>query len=187
MTGHSAQKTEELLITYARHLHTMATSEPVWMKAARAESANRFAAMGIPSPRLEAWKYTNLRELIEGAFVPVDSTPVASDVVAQIVSEFGLPKQEGRPSPVEVVIHNGQVAEIAGADVSGVKVVSLAHMLEEQPERLQEWLFALAKPTENGNETLVSLNNTLFTDGVFVEFLPNAVVEQPVHLVFCGA
>lgn len=186
MTGYSAQKTEELLRAHTANLHCGFGGEPSWLTGMRAESAKHFAAVGIPTPRNEAWKYTHLRELIDGAFAPIDDASLDAGSGQEILAKFGLLTGEHEPRPIEIVVKNGQPLPFVGQDVTGLRILTLSRLAEEQPERLSTLLFSMAKPTGDAAGSLQSLNNALFTDGLFVELLPHSLVERPIHLVFCG-
>jgi len=55
------------------------TSGAPWLDDLRREGLARYRDLGLPTPRSEAWKYTNLRRLERIGFAPspVESTPVA--------------------------------------------------------------------------------------------------------------
>ena len=45
---------------------------PDWMASLRVQAADRFTAAGLPTPRQEDWKYTNLKALGQVAFTAPD-------------------------------------------------------------------------------------------------------------------
>jgi len=42
-----------------------------WLAALRETGMERFKSLGLPTPRLEAWKYTRLRPLEDTRYQPV--------------------------------------------------------------------------------------------------------------------
>src|SRR5215217_6745849 len=60
---------------------------PAWLQRVRQEGLAHFARLGLPTTRDEAWKYTNLSPIADGAFAPVvtaGSTAELSSVVARL-------------------------------------------------------------------------------------------------------
>ena len=65
-----------------------------WLKARRDAGAERFNVLGLPTPKLEGWKYTRLRPLDDTCYTPISDTaeddaiadlPSIGDVAARIV------------------------------------------------------------------------------------------------------
>lgn len=48
-------------------------AEPTWIAARRQAGAARFEALGFPTRRDEAWKYTDVRAIARGDFALSDS------------------------------------------------------------------------------------------------------------------
>ena len=57
-----------------------------WLAHQRETGIERFRAKGVPTPRTEAWKYTNLRALERIAFQP----PAANEAVLAFLESRGF-------------------------------------------------------------------------------------------------
>src|SRR3989344_5825450 len=62
--------------TKETYLDAMGTAEkelanaPSWLRELRREAASRFAEVGFPTPRDEAWKYTDVTPIVQAGFKP---------------------------------------------------------------------------------------------------------------------
>lgn len=150
-----------------------------WLDALRAD-ARRLSAAGLPSTRVEAWKYTNLAPLAALAFPP----PAAQ------VSEDAAPGAdlfEAVEGPCAVFVNGRLSAHHPGPEAlpAGLRVTGLAHGLAQEPARLEELIGGAA--AQNGDvaaDPLATFNAAFAADGCIVETEPGAVVEQPLRLRF---
>ncbi|HYZ31446.1 MAG TPA: Fe-S cluster assembly protein SufD [Crenalkalicoccus sp.] len=121
-----------------------------WLAALREAAAAAFRAQGLPTRRVEAWKYTDLRPVTEAAFD--EPLTMLDDTVA-------LPPAHGA---ARAVLVDGRMrTELSALGGIGYPVADLAenlHMLEGR-------IGTLARPEEL---PLVALNTMLFEDGVVV-------------------
>ena len=51
-----------------------------WLKARREAGAERFGKLGLPTQKLESWKYTRLRPLDDTAYTPIADAADATEV-----------------------------------------------------------------------------------------------------------
>jgi len=63
----------------------------------------------------------------------------------------------------------------------GVRIASLAEVLRQEPGVLEKHLAQFAHYQD---DAFVALNTAFFVDGAFVDVPKNAVVDEPIHLVF---
>ena len=54
------------------------SDEPTWVTARRQAGAARFEALGFPTKRDEAWKYTDVRRIAEGEFALTDDAELSA-------------------------------------------------------------------------------------------------------------
>ena len=121
-----------------------------WAAALRDSAAEAFRASGLPTRKLEAWRYTDLRAVAEAGF---DEALTALDDAA------GLPPMHGRARAV--FVDGRSRADLSSLDGVGFAAQSLAANLRETEGRLG----ALARPEE---QPLAALNTMLFEDGLVV-------------------
>jgi Fe-S cluster assembly protein SufD len=139
---------------------------------ARARAHARLQELGLPSTKVEAWKYTNLQALAKLELVPAEGLPAIDlDRLDQLLPA-GLPA-------FRIVLGNGRwrgdLARLDGL-ASGVEVLPLA---EAPPELVAESLRRAAGDLSAVN----ALNAAYAHDGVIIRFAPGTRLDQPVHIV----
>ncbi len=151
--------------------------EPLWLQQLRRKAARRFAELGIPTVRDEEWKYTNVSSLTDIPFAPVsaDSHRLPAEQLDQIA--FADLKC-ARP-----VLINGYYSEKLSSTGApdGVRLESLAKVLEKEPETVQAYLGRYAGFEEHAFN---ALNTALMRDGAFVYVPKGKIVKEPIHLLF---
>ena len=140
-----------------------------------------FSSGGLPSPKLEDWKYTNLRPLQKLDFAPAPAS--AEDVAVDRIPSL-MPSGE---TTHRLVFVNGRLRRDLshlGALPEGAVIGSLNEMLESDPGRLEAHLGAV-----NGLEQrpMVALNTALMQDGFVLQLEAGTAIEEPIDLVFIGA
>lgn len=143
----------------------------------RAIAFDRFAAGGLPHPRVEAWKYTDLRRLMADA-KPLACIPGA-DARARANEAGGLFAGLGFR---RLVIVDGtfvpELSDLAALE-AGLTIQTMASALAADDLVRAQRL----SPTADDGIAL-SLNTALAADGVVVEVAPGARIERPIHLAF---
>ena len=148
-----------------------------WLDERRARAIARFADAGFPSPRVEAFKYTNLAPLSRTVYRPA---PRRVNGVAP--GDFAHLLLAGTEEHRLVFVDGHYRADLSqpGAHASGIEVTSLAAALEADPGALKRY-FATA---EEASSALVDLNTALMTDGAVIRLAEGAQLEAPIHLLF---
>ncbi len=71
-------KDKSIAASYARQFAEVEGALPgrglAWLDALRANAIERFAELDFPTPKLESWKFTNLRPLTREVFAPSPAT-----------------------------------------------------------------------------------------------------------------
>ena len=150
-----------------------------WLDALRDEG-RRLSADGLPSTRLEAWKYTNLAPLAELEFpAPVPGAEVPSaDLAAGVF--------DGLEGPSLVFVNGRLSGRHSRFDSlpSGLGVHGLAQGLADDPAGIE----GLIGGSESLNGDLMAAFNAAFAaDGCIVETAPSAVIDEPIRLRFVAA
>jgi Fe-S cluster assembly protein SufD len=149
--------------------------------AVRAAAFNHFALAGLPHPRVEAWRYTDLRRLMRDA-KPLAAPPDA-EAKARAHDAGGVFAALGFR---RLVILNGSFAadmsDLAGLE-TGLTVRSMADALALDEPLLSQGL----GPTVPADDPALALNTALAGDGVVVTVSPGATIERPIHLVFVNS
>jgi Fe-S cluster assembly protein SufD len=151
---------------------------PSWLRELRRGGAARFAEVGFPTPRDEAWKYTDVTPIVQTGFKPA----------ADGVNGVGPARLEGfwfenLPSH-RLVFVNGHYSEklsTPGAWPKDVTVMSLAEALRDQTQMLEPYLGRCAPEKIHG---FAALNTALFTDGAYIHLGRGARLAKPIHLLY---
>ena len=147
---------------------------------ARAEAFKLFEATGLPSRRVEAFKYTDLRAVIEEAAPPADKP---SDADAQAAASAA-----GAFAGIEAArltfVNGHLIAALSDLDglPAGVSVTPMTEALAKGDKRLAE-LSPVAQMREN---PICQLNTAFLADGALISVEPGAKPDKPVHLRFVG-
>ncbi|MGD9535720.1 MAG: Fe-S cluster assembly protein SufD [Alphaproteobacteria bacterium] len=164
---------------YAAEAAAPLAAQPEWLARLRAE-ARALIAEGLPSPRVEEWKYTNLRPLAERRFAAVGETPPEAGRAALARAELGR-------SAHRLVFVNGRfdaaLSEI-GDLPPGVVIESLADALARDAGALEG---AIGRSAAVRRHPLAAYNTAFFTDGALIRLADGVALDEPVHLVFVGA
>jgi Fe-S cluster assembly protein SufD len=132
-------------------------------------------AHGVPTTRLERWKYTNLRALAARRFeAPAARVDVDLNVIASV------------PAP-RLVIANGRYAP-ALSDLhglpEGLRVRLLSEVLRDAPDEAATWL---ATDVSRPDAAFEQWNGALANEGFVLEVEAGVRVAVPLHLVVLGA
>jgi Fe-S cluster assembly protein SufD len=160
----------------ALHAQLAPGDEPAWLAALRREAKSAFADAGLPSTRLEEWRYTNPAALAKmrfelphrdasDAFTP-DSRQLELGPGARFVFVDGVfaPALSSAPA-------------LAG----GARVDSLRGLRRGDASSLEGRLGALLPPKQSA---FADLNTAFLDDGAVVRAPAGADVTDAVHLVF---
>jgi Fe-S cluster assembly protein SufD len=142
--------------------------------AQRAQSFEAFARAGLPNRHIEAWHYTDLRNLMRKA-LPLVAAP-SPDEIANLAAEAAR-----LPSPRLVLVDGVFAPELSTALPAGVNVVPLATALAQGDTTLID---SLAAAWAEADDAMVSLNAALMQDGLVIDVAPGAQVEAPLHIVY---
>ncbi|MFQ5467223.1 MAG: Fe-S cluster assembly protein SufD [Kiloniellaceae bacterium] len=154
-----------------------------WLRDLRAGAAAHFAETGLPSPRDEAWKYTNLRPLAALDFAAPDDPPAGATVAIDHLPSL-LPQSHGGH---RVVFVNGRFApDLSAVDnlPEGVEMASLAALLRARPESLAGQLGAIAN---GANGAMLALNTAMMGDGLVLRVKREHTVDLPIEVVYVTA
>jgi Fe-S cluster assembly protein SufD len=155
----------------------LASASPDWLAPIRRAAIERFAELGFPTRRNEAWKYTNVIQIAKAALNPEPAAraDVSREDIRTLLGAEGTGEwfvfQDGRFAP-----QLSSEAELP----EGVSVDSLAHAATAQPESIRP-LLDRADPLDR---PFAALNGAFQRDGAFVRIAANASPQQPIQLLF---
>ena len=142
------------------------------MQRLRQEGADRFAALGWPTTRLEEWKYTNLAPVAKIEWKTGSSTGfLGAEADATLT---GL-------AAVEMIFVNGQFVTMTGEAPQGITVRSLSSAGDSTV--VDEHLGRYAAMQSSA---MTALNSANVQDGAVIEVAPNTMFDGFIHLLFIG-
>lgn len=146
-----------------------------WLEAQRSAAREQCIGLELPTNKAEAWRYTNLKNLLEQDFTPAKA--VIPALQSDDLDKIFIPELVSR----RVVLINGRyVPELSalGDLPTGVHIGSLCTLLENDPDAVRSRLNQSAI-----HSPFIALNTAGFNDGVVVLFDRAAVLEQPIELI----
>ena len=149
------------------------------VRKVRDAAIGRFSALGLPSRRIEAWKYTDLRNALKEV-LPLrtnDKTPVTA---AEVTASLGL---LAAIDAHRMVFVNGAYRKDLtklGTE-NGIDVGSLAEALSSTEAG------ALLSAEGRDDDPVLALNAAYSADGAVVRIADKAKIDKPLVLVFVRA
>jgi len=175
MTQLLADKTSHLanFSLFARN----APSPLPWLDQLRRAAIARFDLVGFPSSKDEEWRFTNTTPIarIPFALARHDAPATPADL-----ADYSF----AAAAACEIVFVNGRFApHLSHLNhlPDSVTVTSLAAALQNTPSLVEEHL---ARHATIETDPFVALNTAFLADGAFVHIKRNAVLSQPIHLLF---
>ena len=148
-----------------------------WLEDLRREASASFRELGIPTTRLEDWRFTPLTTLAKTPFQPAQGareiSPAAIESHTRVIGS----------APRVVFVNGAYVPALSsvGELPPGVCISSLASALAREPERIEPHLSRCA---DHKTRAFTALNTALASDGLFLELAPGAVLAEPLHVLF---
>lgn len=163
-----ARSTEPLGLAAFRPAFRDGAGEPDWLQAYRRAGAEQFAAVGLPTNREEAWKYTSLRPLARAKYQPAPAND-ATQITAP------TPLLDGAAQAVFV---NGRFAPTL-SDLSGLGAAVMSWNDASQ----SDWLADVITQAEASKSPLYALNAASFDDGLAIKLGAGEALPRPLEIV----
>ncbi|MEK0082663.1 Fe-S cluster assembly protein SufD [Benzoatithermus flavus] len=141
----------------------------------RQASFARFREQGIPTNRVEAWKYTNVARVVN---VPMGLAPKV-----QVRLDDLAPYLAGGPKARRMIFVNGHVVpELCHIESlpAGLRITSLGKVLEAEPEKVT----AILRATAEDDRSFTALNAAFAGSGAWIEVDDGVEVVEPLQLLF---
>jgi FeS assembly protein SufD len=172
---------QDLLDLYTRSAAALPGATNPFVAALREQAIKTYGSLGLPHRRIEAWKYTDLRERI-GDIGPLIAA--RGEAVGETELEAALGEKLAHFPAYRLVVAEGELrvdlSDLSGLRAAGVDVGALAHWLEMPPEWLKDTL-GQVNPRED--DALVALNTALMTGGVALRLPEGLTLGKPIHIV----
>ena len=150
---------------------------PDWLAARRDAGFKRFSDLGLPTQKLESWKYTRLRPLDNTRY-----TPVSADTEAPSIDK--VPGVEG--AAARIVFVNGRLNTVL-SDTSklpdGVRFRPMTDMLAEDASWVEAHLGSVAKDSD---QAMLALNDAMMDSGFVLHVAKGVALPGPLEVVYVG-
>ncbi|MFQ5876991.1 MAG: Fe-S cluster assembly protein SufD [Acidobacteriota bacterium] len=170
---------DRFLATLARAETGLAGNGRSWLAPIRQEAIARFAALGFPTTRDEAWRCTSVAPITRHDYA------LAPGARADALTPEVFERLTFEPwDCTHLVFVNGRFAPEASrirALPDGVTVGSLAEAIARHRDLVEPHLARYADFREHA---FTALNTALLKDGAFVHVPRGKAVEDPIHVLF---
>ena len=163
---------QDLLRTISADFADAPFAGPEWASECRRRGYSRFLELGVPTAKMEAWRFTNPAAIGRTPFRLAPAIPASA----------ARPYLPSALAPNRLVFVNGVFSReftTAGAS-SGISAMSLAHALADDPEPLRRYVEGGEPP----GSAFEALNAGFLRDGAVVRIAAGAVVSEPVEILF---
>jgi Fe-S cluster assembly protein SufD len=150
-----------------------------WATKLRRKAIQTFGSLGLPTRRIEAWKYTDLRTRLTDAFPPALGSHVGKAARAGVLGSAAAKLPAYR-----IVIVGGslqsELSDLTALRAEGVEILSLAEALQNPPSWLMDHL---GKINPQNDDAVIALNLALMTGGIALKLGKGATLNKPIHLI----
>ncbi|MBC8050954.1 MAG: Fe-S cluster assembly protein SufD [Chitinophagales bacterium] len=152
-----------------------------WMRLMREAGVAVIAERGLPSRRVEEWKYTDLRAAMITAHPP-SLTPVP---ISRADIEKALGDLAALPGRQIVFVNGAHAPELSReADTVGIEITTLKQAATEPPS----WMTAAFSASNAPHGEIVNaLNAAFMSDGAAIRIPENVKLAEPLHIVHVAA
>ncbi len=150
---------------------------PEALRAARAEGAQQFALLGLPTTKNEDWHYTSVSSLAAIPFAPM--TGDATGVTAETLAPYRFADEW--PALVFVNgVYQPSLSSLATLP-EGIRVLPLGEAVTTLGDTVSRLLGSAAPASRDG---FTALNASFLGEGAVVHVAKEMVIDTPVHLLF---
>jgi Fe-S cluster assembly protein SufD len=152
-------------------------SAPAWLQTLRQQGMARFQALGFPTMKNEDWHFTSVAPIAERTFRPAAA---GGTIEKTDIDRFNF----GESGWNTLVFVNGAFSkDLSSSAALGnkVRVTSLASSIKAGTAGIDRHVGKIATYEQHA---FTALNTAFMNDGAFIEIGAEAVVEQPIHLLF---
>ncbi len=161
------------------------TDLPPWLHNQRKTAALQLRSLDFPSPREEAWKYTNVATLSKICYELPSVAPLTQEQTATFRAACFDPQSWNR-----LVFINGHFApefsrfETLPAADGFLGPLKQALQNADESRRMEPYLGQGITPDEH---LFAALGSALWQDGFYLRLAPDKVLKNPVHVIHLGS
>lgn len=147
-----------------------------WLNELRQKSMDDFVEVGLPGPRVEEWKYTNLSSMNSKTYDVLETANEADATIAAKINDAYLNSINGSKVVFVDGFFKAKLSSIKEED--GVLLVSLNEYIKSENSAAKTLLQSTHEVS-----SLANLNSALMTDGYVIQVKPNIKLSQPIQII----
>ena len=147
---------------------------PAWLKDLREGANARFDALGFPTTKQEAWRFTSVARIAEKPFElahPASRIPTLDEIDPFLLGD----------GPRLVFVNGFLVRPLSTPSFNGFRLDGLAQALVDSPDVVREHLGKYAAFAER---PFAALNTAFVQDGAYVHVPARVIVDEPIQILF---
>ncbi|MCC3861843.1 Fe-S cluster assembly protein SufD [Pseudemcibacter aquimaris] len=160
---------------YADALSKHGFEGPNWLNDLRNKSLDAFLDVGLPGPKVEEWKYTNLSSIKSKSYA-VSQVVAGNDALSAKIQEAHLKDIQGSKVVFVDGYFNDQYSDVS--EEEGLSLLPLNDFLKAKPKEAEELL-----KVSDEDSSLANLNSALMTDGYVINVAQNIKLSKPIQII----
>lgn len=154
------------------------------LKAVRQNGRKYFLEKGLPSKKLEEWKYSSTSFLKEDLLRPV---PSGKNLNAQDLKEIQSLKKSQFTNLVFVNGFWDRTLSDSISELKGIQISDISQLLKNEQDFLKPFKAARSLLKSGARQDVMEAINAGFLgNGVLLRILDNSNLERPLHLIYYG-
>lgn len=173
-----AVRVEDRLVAAFERIGRAPTNGSTTVERLRGEAIERFAELGLPTQKSEAWKYTNIQKAFRHAYT-VEEEDKSIPLHLKSIDSDRIPGLDAH----EVVIVNGRFSpELSrlGTLPKGVIIEGFGDAVRARPDLVSRHYGRYA---DFRQDALRALNTAFARDGLFVFVPQDTIFQRPLHVI----
>lgn len=167
---------ERIVGSYNAWAGNGASQAPGWLKDLRSSAIARFASLGFPNMKQEAWRFTSVAPIVDGSFELAKAPariPTLDEIRPFLLLEAGS----------RLVFVDGFFQPSLSTAFRD-EVQSLSHGLAQRPDLVRQHL---SKYAATDTRPFSALNTAFVNEGAFVRVPAKAAIPEPIQLLFLAS
>ncbi len=151
-------------------------AQPAWVRELRAAGRDAADRLGLPTTKLESWRYTSLKTLEGVQFAAPGDEP--TNVTSDELARFAIEDLDAAKAVFVDGVYRPELSDLSG--MGSARVMLLSEAIEADLPELRDRLGSLMASPEDGLE---AFNQARLDDGIVVLVPDGARIERPLEIL----
>ncbi len=167
---------KETIYTKDFQTNLKSANQPEWLKNLRETAFQYFTEKGFPTMENEEWKYTSVKEIVNGEWSASDEKSLLSPVAGFVFEE----------SKTSVLVFANGIFDKNSSNLEALKDANIFSFSEALADEKLGKIFKakLGSLVDSEKNGFTALNTAFVGEGVFIQLPKNAKIDAPVQLLF---